>query len=149
MSRKAERRARLPFCPRARLLPPAGEFPFTYGCPAMPDHTRSPWTLFFLIFAMLYLAAGCAPHREPPEAAGARANEEIRSFVAEVQWIPLEGGFFGLVAEDGSRFLPLNLPEDFRRHGLKVRVEGEPKQVMTIHMWGMPLEIRRIERSGP
>ncbi|VAX34664.1 hypothetical protein MNBD_NITROSPIRAE03-1102, partial [hydrothermal vent metagenome] len=36
------------------------------------------------------------------------------TFLAEVKWIPLEGGFYGLVAKDGRRFLPLNLPPEFR-----------------------------------
>jgi len=115
----------------------------------MPDVSGPPWSVFFLILALLYLTSGCASHREPQEAAGSRSGEETRSFVAEVSWIPLEGGFFGLLAADGSRFMPLNLPEEFQRDGLKIRVEGELKQVMTIHMWGTPLEIRWIERYGP
>jgi hypothetical protein len=72
-------------------------------------------------------------------------GEELH-FVAELRWIPLEGGFYGLVAEDGRKFLPLNLPDDFRKDGLKTRVRGIIREdVATIYMWGTPLEIIEIE----
>jgi len=73
------------------------------------------------------------------------AQDEI-SFLAEVKWISLEGGFFGLVTEDGRKFLPLNLPEEFKKKGLKVRVKGNiKKDIATVQMWGMPFEIREID----
>ena len=71
--------------------------------------------------------------------------EELH-FVAELRWISLEGGFYGLVAEDGRKFLPLNLPADFRKEGLRSRVRGIiKKDVATIYMWGTPLETIEIE----
>ena len=73
------------------------------------------------------------------------AQDEI-SFVGEVKWISLEGGFFGLVAEDGRKFFPLNLPEEFKKEGLKIRVKGNiGKGIATVQMWGIPFEIREIE----
>jgi hypothetical protein len=73
------------------------------------------------------------------------AEKEI-IFIAKVRWISLEGGFYGLVAEDGEKFLPLNLPDDFRKDGLMSRVRGIiKKDVATIYMWGTPLEIVEIE----
>ena len=73
------------------------------------------------------------------------AQDEI-SFMAEVKWISLEGGFFGLVAEDGRKFFPLNLPEEFKKEGLKTRVKGNiKKDGATVQMWGAPFEIREIE----
>ncbi|RLF14913.1 MAG: hypothetical protein DRN06_06425, partial [Thermoprotei archaeon] len=66
-----------------------------------------------------------------------------------VKHIPLEGGFYGIVAEGGRRYLPLNLPQEFKRDGLKVRFEGRVKrEVGTIYMWGTPLEIVRISPIG-
>jgi hypothetical protein len=73
------------------------------------------------------------------------AQDEI-SFVGEVRWIPLEGGFFGLVAEDGRRFFPLNLPQEFKKEGLKIKVKGNIKKgIATVQMWGAPFEIHEIE----
>ncbi|MEC4686220.1 MAG: hypothetical protein VST71_10870 [Nitrospirota bacterium] len=69
------------------------------------------------------------------------------TFLAEVRWIPLEGGFYGLVAKDGRRFLPVNLPPEFRQDGLDVWVRGKPADVATIQMWGTPFEIYEIKVS--
>jgi hypothetical protein len=72
------------------------------------------------------------------------AQDEIR-FVGEVRWISLEGGFFGLVAEDGRKFFPLNLPEEFKKEGLKIKVKGKIKKgTVTVQMWGAPFEVREI-----
>lgn len=77
------------------------------------------------------------------------AAEEI-IFVAHVRWISLEGGFYGLEAKDGRKFLPLNLPEEFRKNGLKIRVRGKiQKGIVTAYMWGTPLEILEIEILNP
>lgn len=75
-------------------------------------------------------------------------KEEI-CFVAEVRWIPLEGGFYGLVTDDGRKFIPLNLPETFKKEGLKIRVKGRVENVVTIHMWGTPFEIYEIDVYSP
>jgi hypothetical protein len=73
------------------------------------------------------------------------AQDEI-SFVGEVRWISIEGGFFGLVAEDGRKFFPLNVPQEFKKEGLKIRVKGNIKKgIATVQMWGAPFEIREIE----
>lgn len=73
------------------------------------------------------------------------AEDEI-SFVGEVRWISVEGGFFGLVAEDGKKFFPLNLPEEFKKEGLKIKVKGNIKKgIATVQMWGAPFEIHEIE----
>jgi len=75
-------------------------------------------------------------------------KEEI-CFVAEVRWISLEGGFYGLVSNDGRKFMPLNLSETFRKEGLKIRVKGRVKNVVSIYMWGIPFEIYEIDVYSP
>jgi hypothetical protein len=73
------------------------------------------------------------------------AQDEI-SFVGEVRWISVEGGFFGLVAEDGKKYFPLNLPQEFKKERLKIKVKGNiRKGIATVQMWGAPFEIREIE----
>ena len=100
----------------------------------------------FVLFLFLVITAVCtSPSHEHILNKAANSAQEI-TFVAKVKWISLEGGFYGLVAEDGSKFLPLNLPEEFREDGLKVKVRGKiRKDVATIYMWGTPLEIFEIE----
>lgn len=91
----------------------------------------------------LLLLTGLACHNapdltEPPA-------PELR-LEATVTYVPLEGGFYGLVTDDGARYLPLNLDDAFRRDGLRVRAEGTVADVATIQMWGTPVRLTAIAR---
>ena len=68
--------------------------------------------------------------------------EEEASFEVTVQFLNLEGGFYGLVTEDGRKLLPMNLEPEHRKAGLKLVVKGqELKGVRTIQQWGFPFEL--------
>jgi hypothetical protein len=61
--------------------------------------------------------------------------------------IPIEGGFYGLLADDGRKYDPENLPEEFKQNGLRVKFKVNPKKGMaSIHMWGTIVEIVKIEK---
>jgi hypothetical protein len=61
--------------------------------------------------------------------------------------VELEGGFYGIIADNGERYFPLNLDQPYQVNDLKVRIEGKiRKNVMTMTMWGTPFEILKIER---
>ncbi|MDG5816123.1 hypothetical protein QA601_13600 [Chitinispirillales bacterium ANBcel5] len=65
-----------------------------------------------------------------------------------ITYIDLEGGFYGIITEEGERYRPINLPEEFREDGLKVTFSGSvAEDVVGIHMWGKPFEIDHIERA--
>lgn len=85
------------------------------------------------------LLAGCAG----PTGAGETALE----FRAEVVRVELEGGFWGLVAEDGRKYDPGRLAPEYRQAGLKVTVRAERAQRVSFRQWGAPVEIVRIERA--
>ena len=52
-----------------------------------------------------------------------------------VRYIPLEGGFYGIIADDGKKYLPLNLPEKYKHDGLRVCFRAKlRKDVATISM---------------
>jgi len=60
----------------------------------------------------------------------------------------LEGGFYGIVGDDGKDYLPLNLGADYRVDGLRVSFESEPAgDVSTIYMWGTPVNLTFIETT--
>lgn len=68
------------------------------------------------------------------------------SFIATVKFMNLEGGFFGLVSNEGKHWLPLNLNKEFQQHGAVIKVKGNPvKGMMTIQQWGTPFSITHIE----
>jgi hypothetical protein len=66
-----------------------------------------------------------------------------------ITYIDLEGGFYGIVASDGTRYLPLNLPDAFRQDGLAVTFTGTPEpDVATIQQWGTPITLSAIAGDG-
>jgi hypothetical protein len=57
--------------------------------------------------------------------------------IGTIRKIDLEGGFFGIITDDGEQLFPLNLGMDFRKDGLRVQFEFEHKPMFTAQMWGM------------
>lgn len=71
------------------------------------------------------------------------------NITGKIQYNDLEGGFFGLVTQSGEHYLPIDLPDEYKKDGLTVRVSGQvDPDVMTIQMWGQPLRIHSIEVTG-
>ena len=65
-----------------------------------------------------------------------------------IKYVELEGGFFGIMTEDGHKYFPEYLEPDFKQDGLNVRVVAQPQeQILGIQMWGTPIEILRIEAN--
>ncbi|MBC7217078.1 MAG: hypothetical protein H5U36_02670 [Candidatus Caldatribacterium sp.] len=90
-----------------------------------------------LAVVLLLSFFGC--QRECPLCGGIRGT-------GTVTYVPLEGGFFGIVADNGKRYEPVNLPEDFREDGLRVAFVAEPFEGMSSHMWGELIRLVRIEK---
>jgi hypothetical protein len=59
-----------------------------------------------------------------------------------VHHVGIEGGFWGLTGENGQNYDPLNLPDDLKRAGLRVKFWLRMrKDIATTHMWGTPVQI--------
>ena len=64
----------------------------------------------------------------------------------EVRFFDFEGGFYGLIAENGDKLLPMNLHKDFRQHGAIIEFQGHLiKDMMTIQQWGQVFEITQVK----
>lgn len=62
-----------------------------------------------------------------------------------VTWVPLEGGFYGIIADDGTQYDPLNLPEKYLKDGLRIRFSAvEEPDVVSFHMWGTFITITGV-----
>ena len=98
---------------------------------------------FVFAFALILLFCSCctgASERHSPE------DPALFTFEAHVEYVDLEGGFYGLVTADGRRFDPIHLPDEFRQDGIKVRVKArKPEPTVGFHMWGQKIEILTIE----
>jgi len=76
--------------------------------------------------------------------------EETVTFVGIATYVDLEGGFWGFVADDGTRYLPVNLPRDAALHeGQRVVVTAVLADVATIQMWGTPIRVISLVAQVP
>lgn len=71
-----------------------------------------------------------------------------KNFVsAEVKYISLEGGFYGIETDDGENLDPIKLSEEFKVDGLKVYLTYKVlDDQVSFHMWGRIVEIIEIKK---
>jgi hypothetical protein len=73
---------------------------------------------------------------------------ETLTILGFIKYVELEGGFFGIMTEDGTKYFPDYLGQDYKVDGLGVRVLAKPQeQILGIQMWGTPIEILKIEAN--
>ncbi len=64
-----------------------------------------------------------------------------------IRYLDFEGGFYGIVADNGEKYDPLNLPKEYKTDRLRVKFQvREKKDMAGIHMWGKIVEILKIEK---
>jgi hypothetical protein len=74
------------------------------------------------------------------------AEKETLHFNGKITYVEVEGEFYGITAEDGRRFMPINLPDKFKQVGLAVAVQAVlAENVIGIHMWGQYIELLQID----
>ncbi|BCR05857.1 hypothetical protein DESUT3_29260 [Desulfuromonas versatilis] len=94
------------------------------------------------------MVAGCLTSGHTNQSASGSTrpeSQEIMEFAGTVVFVPLEGGFYGILDDSGKRFDPHNLPEQMRQDGLRVQVKARPVTgAVGFHMWGTIVEILEI-----
>lgn len=65
----------------------------------------------------------------------------MQTILGTVKHLPLATGTFGIVDDRGNEWLPVNMPEQLKKDGKKVRVSIEETDAMTLFMWGTPVRI--------
>lgn len=64
----------------------------------------------------------------------------------KVVYEPIEGGFWGIVGDDGNKYAPLDeLPERIRKEGTRIEADIEPVEVVSFRMWGRNVRVRSIK----
>ncbi len=59
----------------------------------------------------------------------------------------LEGGFWGIVGSDGSRYeIENKIPDDVADPGLEVEAEVKPTGGVSFRQWGTPVKVLQIKR---
>lgn len=110
--------------------------------------------LVLSLSAVLFLV-GCASGDAPRTPGGAQQPdfddddtsnlENIVSAVGTVRYIDLEGGFYGIETDQGDKYLPQNLADEYQQDGMRVRFRAQIQEdVMTTQMWGQPVQVLNI-----
>jgi hypothetical protein len=77
-----------------------------------------------------------------------KAEPASLTILGFIKYVELEGGFFGIMTEDGAKYFPDYLGPEFKQDGLDVRVQALPQeQILGIQMWGTPIKILKIESN--
>ena len=60
----------------------------------------------------------------------------------KIEYQDLGTGFWGIIADDGGKYRPMNLPEDLEKEGLHVSITAEEhKNAISLFMWGKTVKI--------
>ena len=63
-----------------------------------------------------------------------------------ITYLDFEGGFYGIIGDDGYHYLPENLDALYWEDGLRISFEGILTHKATTKMWGTTIHLERIER---
>ncbi len=64
-----------------------------------------------------------------------------------VSYVPIEGGLYGIIGDDGRKYQPTNLPHELRKEGLPVKFHAVIRDNMVSYvMWGTIIEIKSIDK---
>ena len=64
----------------------------------------------------------------------------------ESVYIDLEGGFYGIIDRAGNQYFAINMPEQYKYQGAKVKATIEKlPDVFSITMWGEVIRISSFE----
>lgn len=75
-------------------------------------------------------------------------KEDVVSGVGTIKYYSLEGGFFGILADNGAKYLPTNLTDEFKKDGLLVTFKiKKQKEKAGIQIWGEYVEIVEINKK--
>lgn len=74
-------------------------------------------------------------------------DEDFVSGTGTITYLDFEGGFYGIIGDDGKNYDPGLLPSEFEKEDLKVTFKAIIRRdLMGTHMWGNIVEIRKIEK---
>ena len=64
-----------------------------------------------------------------------------------VTCVNVKGGCYGITADGGDQFVPVNMPLVFREEGLRVRFRLQPRyELGSLYNWGTAVEIVYIQK---
>lgn len=105
-----------------------------------------PWKLPTFLLVMVTVVLGFLGYLS---AINIMRNSDVVIGTGTIVFLSFEGGFYGIISDDGKYYDPLNLGQDFKVNGLRVWFEAKIlHDVCTYHMWGIPVSLLAIQRFG-
>lgn len=89
------------------------------------------------------LLVSCSTTHQPAKSGGGDPN--LIQATGTVRYQDLEGGFYGIVADDSTKYDPGTLPAGVQKDGLRVRFTARKVDGFTTRMWGTRVEVQHIE----
>jgi hypothetical protein len=109
--------------------------------PRQPRRTARAVFALALAGALLTTALGLA-------GCGVTGPAHLRG-TGTVRFQSIEGGFYGIVADDGSRLDPRNLPAAFQHDGERVRYHAiVVEEGASVHMWGTIVTLVTVDAAS-
>ena len=82
--------------------------------------------------------------QEQPKPTVNKVNKGMMT--ATVKYIDLEGGFYGLMTEDGQKLLPMNLPKEYLKEGTVIQFQAITADGMaSTQQWGTMVELKSVK----
>lgn len=67
-----------------------------------------------------------------------------------VTYVSLETGFWGIIADDGTPYYVLDMPEQLKHEQARVKVVAEiADDIVTMAMWGTPIRLLSFQTLMP
>lgn len=61
-------------------------------------------------------------------------------------WVPLSGGFWGMIDEAGGKWRAVEMPEELRKADLRLKIVAQPTTGgVSIFMWGKEITLLKYE----
>lgn len=96
--------------------------------------------ILLVLLALSLMALGCSSTQR-------NGDGDLVEGTGTVQYVEVEGGFYGIVGDDGRNYDPRNLDESFKEDGLRVHFRARTvEDAVSIRMWGTIVSIISIER---
>ena len=72
-----------------------------------------------------------------------------KSIEGIISYQNIEAGFWGIIDNAGNKWLIINMPEQLKYDGKKVKVCLKPIDAMSMMMWGTPAELVSFATIAP
>ena len=101
-----------------------------------------------LPLALCVLLSGCA--KDPTHLDVEPGGVSMFAFTGTVRHQDIEGGFYGIVADDSTKYDVGEIPARFQKDGLRVNFSVRPtNNGMTTRQWGKHVELTSISELPP